>query len=706
MDIYGEGDYRRFRITMPDHMDISQMPHPDGRLDRLPFDDVFNLIQLPPGVHQYKVPEDFSERLEPIIQENAARERAMWTQHLRALHPVFTTLHEHFLLAIEQDPDLANGMGFQTWYISHDNARRCNIPRFVEVPHDPHTWDDLMLLMWRDMVDTEERVEFYIVTPNPYEQEQRVAAHVILVQHADRAPRDEVALLLTLFDNGVQAGQPIRFAFINSPTVSHEDLLHHSDRTVVCSWPGVFCDSWYGWFSTTHRPLADARNGYGFTLAVRRAPASAHKTPLKLADLIPEHPPEPVSGIVHLLNHSGHADLPPYIECAHPLAAWKVETELRTWGHSVTAILLADRDVAVCLPTMAWEAQASDMTYLFINEDAADLQGVFLHSDPQDLDELQCMQLLYRLGYTKATIISTAMIWPGFHSLRFRQAQSFQEIPEVPTRTPTPWPLPQPPQANYGPIWHFVHDASHVAPPALVRYDFDIEIMNKFFQGANILNPDLPAIDFPEVVKTAIDRCVPELPRIDRLLIYTDGSSMCKHKHSPAEWVTEFDLADAWAFAVFAEHYATGQIQFLGWTAQTVVHQQNAAHYIGTDYVGSLHSEREALFWAGLWRLGANVRIPTVFLTDSDLAGGQAMGRIGTRSAEAPFHALRSTFQALEAVLPGDLLRVEHVRSHCGDPFNELVDTVAKYECLHRLYVDRQCFDMRVWQKALYPIYG
>ena len=98
---YGEGDYRRFRITMPDHMDISQMPHPDGRLDHLPFDDVFNLIQLPPGVHQHKVPEDFSERLEPIIQENAARERAMWTQHLRALHPVFTTLHEHFLLAIE-----------------------------------------------------------------------------------------------------------------------------------------------------------------------------------------------------------------------------------------------------------------------------------------------------------------------------------------------------------------------------------------------------------------------------------------------------------------------------------------------------------------------------------------------------------------------------------------------------------------------------
>ena len=63
---------------------------------------------------------------------------------------------------------------------------------------------------------------------------------------------------------------------------------------------------------------------------------------------------------------------------------------------------------------------------------------------------------------------------------------------------------------------------------------------------------------------------------------------------------------------------------------------------------------------------------PTIFVTDSLLVGGQASGTLGTSSPSTPFCHLRAAFQALEAILPGDHLRVSHTRSHAGGPYNIL----------------------------------
>lgn len=51
-------------------------------------------------------------------------------------------------------------------------------------------------------------------------------------------------------------------------------------------------------------------------------------------------------------------------------------------------------------------------------------------------------------------------------------------------------------------------------------------------------------------------------------------------------------------------------------------------------------------------------------------------------------------FQALAACLPADQLRVEHVRSHAGDPFNEFVDWMAKAEGRTGWKFRRQKVDM------------
>ena len=103
-------------------------------------------------------------------------------------------------------------------------------------------------------------------------------------------------------------------------------------------------------------------------------------------------------------------------------------------------------------------------------------------------------------------------------------------------------------------------------------------------------------------------------------------------------------------------------------------------------HVGADGAETEALFRAGLWRLARNDRIPTTCQSDWKLVGDQAAGPITI--FDQPFELLRATFQCF--VSKHDLLRVDHVRSHAGDPFNELVDWLAEMEPHQSQHLPRQ----------------
>ena len=159
-------------------------------------------------------------------------------------------------------------------------------------------------------------------------------------------------------------------------------------------------------------------------------------------------------------------------------------------------------------------------------------------------------------------------------------------------------------------------------------------------------------------------------------------------------------MSDSWCFAVFAEQYTEDttqeerQLEFIGLTCQQVLYELDRHHHIGTDHIGSDAAETEA-------RLAQNHRIPTIYVTDSQLVGGQAQGRVGSSAHNAPYRNLRAAFQALEALLPGDHLRVAHTRSHAGEPFNELVDFFAKLEGRNSLYLPRQQINMQTFGRIL-----
>ena len=102
-----------------------------------------------------------------------------------------------------------------------------------------------------------------------------------------------------------------------------------------------------------------------------------------------------------------------------------------------------------------------------------------------------------------------------------------------------------------------------------------------------------------------------------------------------------------------------------------------------------------------MWRLSRNNNIPTAFVSDSRLIGDQAAGRCGSSIRDQPYYNLRAVFQALEAGLGREGLMIAHVRSHTGDPYNELVDWIAKREPHQSQLLPRQQVNMQSFTSIL-----
>ena len=205
-----------------------------------------------------------------------------------------------------------------------------------------------------------------------------------------------------------------------------------------------------------------------------------------------------------------------------------------------------------------------------------------------------------------------------------------------------------------------------------------------------MLCPWYSHLELPSFVRQGIDHTATtegiefDATGFDRLIIYTDGSSKPSERRKPPLRVAEQGTPDAWAFAVIGERYATdghpGSLTLLGWQAQCVIYETDSNAFTGTDQIGAEFSEREALLFAGLWRLSLNSNIPTVFRTDSTTTADQAFGVAGFTHFHTTHELLRGTFQALQSSLDADALDYSHVRGHAGDIWNELVDFLAKSE--------------------------
>ena len=243
----------------------------------------------------------------------------------------------------------------------------------------------------------------------------------------------------------------------------------------------------------------------------------------------------------------------------------------------------------------------------------------------------------------------------------------------------------------------------------ILRHPIPLSDIFSLFGTSDCLLTDVECLQLPAECKEAITSCTTATRPFDRIRVYTDGSSHPSQKHWHPDLVMQEGLADSWAFTVIGEYYGssgkedTSSFVFLGYQTHPITYNVEAPYYVGADHVGSDISEREALFWAALWRLAYDSNVPTVFLTDSSTSANFVSGNCGTTTAKPGMHhrLTRGIFQALEAALPGDSLQITHIPGHCGEVWNEFCDVAAKFSSTTTHWKPRQQVDMQKWRHLI-----
>ena len=452
-------------------------------------------------------------------------------------------------------------------------------------------------------------------------------------------------------------------------------------------------------------PSTSSNDGNYFGVAEFRPTLSSGPQELLLADLLDF---DDSRCVVRTVCGEGLHGLPSHIEMPQWYTEGHVQEELSCWGFDVQAIRFGKHDVILCLPVH--HVSRGDLWhYMYCNQDETDGAGAFIHSDAAIYSTKDHMTMLHRIGYQRAAIVSVKQVAQDYVQILFENVQAELEVPAKRHRTPAEWPPQQAVIDHSQPVTVRFADLPVNDTDFKLRMNCSVEDVCALLQsGQHCLTEDLGHLELPNHVQEALHQCekCSDIGRFDRLLIYTDGSSQTNNRREIPDRTDDLQtLRDTWAFVVLGEQYAAngnpGKLYFVGWQAHQVLYDPAGTHHVGASRTGSEVAEREALFWAQMWRIGQNSIVPTCFRPDNSTALGQAQGHYGTRDLDASFKALRGAGQALEAMLEQSDLLYHHVKGHTDEPWNDLADLLAKEEAKKSQYGPRQPIDMQQWSTDL-----
>eukprot|EP00435_Cladocopium_sp_Y103_P068227 s350_g31.t1 len=559
---------------------------------------------------------------------------------------------------------------FLTWFVDHRAApAHCFHSRAVVLTEDFATWDAAFKEPWMPFIDHAAALEIHVVAPQPPHIEPNVIAHVILVQ----APADAlVTSLVSIFDTARYGAVPARAAVTTNEHIAVEHLLLVCQYDLSCLFPNqlLSCEAWYAQERLNPGVPLPGRSGYSIVIHMQRnsaASVQSHRHDRPLISLQQALSLQPHLVPVHLIDGATSPDLPSHVLLAEPFTAEDVESELAVLGAPRHVYLLGTTGFAFCVPiNWPFDGSRPNETYVFFPLEGMDRDDVSVHGSSVELSDMEQLRLLYAIGFTRAVLISHIKVRPTLHLVQFHNNQPALEQLSHKPRQATPWPASCVPGIH---IWNCLN--SSVKSCRNMTH----------LRASNMICAALIVLSFT----------LTEAPKHT-----TDASRL---------WVQEHDVPDAWSFVVLGERYRPApepsEIVFLGWQAQQVTYETDLSHYLGSDQIGSEFAEREALFWAAIWRLSANLTTPTVFRSDSVTTAAQSTGKFGCHDGHPTFCSLRSVMQALEASLPSFGFLVEHVRGHAGDVWNELADHLAKvlhadprrlfvrlaHSCMHCLFL-------------------
>eukprot|EP00435_Cladocopium_sp_Y103_P042425 s1518_g11.t1 len=609
-----------------------------------------------------------------------------------------------------------------TWFNDHHRYPLCADPREVALFDDVLEWRALMTRAWMDLITDEQQLHFFIVIPTPLFDDERICAHVLLVQdpHADFK-----SVLVSIFDDAIASGTPRRWALMLPNTLHRQQLIDIMGYGSFClpRSLGATCSLWHGDQEVLDQGVFVTTHGMSLALMVQRLPLAGAQSSsveaqetmsllqtktirrkISLEQLVHDDHPLP-STYVKLVPGVSFLQLPDFVEVAEAFDQRTIEEEVRQWGEDCVCAVFPQAHVAVCYPA-ALPAAARPSIWLYQKIGSMSAVDLIVDKDNLATTSLEHMRFLYKHGFWRAHVKE---VLSSSNDARFPVTlirffnNTVQIAPMTPNPSCTTWPSPLPTRDTVKPLF----DSVALRPlESTCSMDFGMGIheLDEFFVSANdILSQSFEGVELPDHIVAALASCQP-LQKIDRLLIYCDGSSLPDQRRAPPLRAEERGQGDTWAFLVLAEEYTLDEeprINFVGWTAQPVLFASDAQHHIGSSTIGSETSEREALFWSALWRLAQNHDLPTTFCNDSVTAEKQGAGLHGTVEATTSFRLLRSSFQALESALGKDYVQMSHVQGHSGNAWNDLVHLLAKQERTRSFYHCRQKIDLRSWQLPL-----
>ena len=501
---------------------------------------------------------------------------------------------------------------------------------------------------------------------------------------------------------------------LSSVGLPHEGKSHVSD--LWCTQPcGVLTD--LGNSSSTRTPLGDITNAPQYwndtefcdtdrnqldpmiPLADRIVPSKPKKQKIELDSLL-----FPVSStkLVCIATPDHDLLLPSYIEMVDNFDGDCIDTELAAWGHfGLRHTLLprscCQRDIVV-VERGVTEKSAH---LLFVDESTEDFWWHNLPERSFDLcDEVSLMKILCHHGHSRAVILNQSVLSSRVSWILYADvSHKTQEAPAANWHELT---IPRVHRQDEAHTFETLIKTCHGPGTSCLLKAAAPDIVSQLFQTSDCLRSIFDDIPVPEACRHAVQQCVPAHGPFDRLRIYTDGSSNPAFRHWEPELVLREGTPDAWAFLVLGEYYGSNEhdsdFTFLGYATHPVCYEPDLPHYAGATRIGSDVAEREALLWAGLWRMAYNLDTPTVFVTDSVTAGHFAFGECGAATPDEGHRLTRGTYQALATALPGDRLQWRHVAGHCGEVWNECCDALAKWSSSTVHWMKRQQIDLRQWK--------
>ena len=620
-----------------------------------------------------------------------------------------------------------------TWFVDHIwQWPHCDLPRRLQLYEDYHQWETHILDRWQDVRDRSANYEIHVVDPRPPSLDNDIAAHVVIIQRPHVA---WITNLATIIEETQAQQQPVgQIAITTHEHVRAENILTATSLERVCLQPPapLRCQVWLQGFQLPMGILFPGRSGTGIEIhlwpAIPEIPhteghsllqiqssrrreeerqtgsAVAHAcrpspVKLQLSDLLEDD--EATNAQDHSWGvklQSGHEDIvvPEYIEVSLPAGPTEVEQELHNWGIRCQAIQFTPHDHFLCLPQDHCFEEGT-FSYMFCNEDACDEQGCILHTQHKSLSPIEMMSLLDSLGYPRAVVLNTEHLTCGLIRISFCNTMPKQAIAEQLPRARTAWPSRDVEQWEERPLLPSAA-TTDASGQHRVLTGFDNQDLAELRDASDsFLQTDFTGIELPEFIKDAV--CVPRHhQQYDRWLVYTDGSSQTSLRRLAPQQADERGMPDTWAMLVLGEKFTdeeTSVIEPIGWCAHPVRYDESGASYTGAQRIGAEVAERDALVWAGLWRLSQDSITPTVYCCDALTSGKQAFGLIGTGDADLSFRLLRGLFQGLDHGLPAGHLRLHHVKSHAGDPYNEFVDLMAKREAHQSFHHRRPPLNMQ-----------